>query len=67
MSHTRSPLSSWESQEQGKNSRASHSKVKQGLFMKETHSTESVCHLERHKRKQDTELSVFTGVGNDTG
>ena len=51
----------------GKNSRASHSKVKQGLFKAETHFIDRMCALWRRTKGSRTESSVFDGVGDYTG
>ena len=52
---------------EGKNSRASHSKVKQGLFKEETHFLDRMCALWRRTKGSRTESSVFDGVGDYTG
>ena len=51
----------------GKNSRASHSRVKEGLFRGGAHSVGSVVRLRRQERPQATRLSVFIEMGNFTG
>lgn len=48
-------------------SRASHSEVKEGLFWKEAHCTDSVGHLGRQERYKDMGLSAFIGVSNFIG
>ena len=55
----------------GKNSRVSHSKVKEGLFREETYSIDRVWAVSEGKRGRRGPrvmgLSVFIGVGNFIG
>ena len=48
----------------GRNSRASHSKVKEGQSREETGYTESLGHPGRQVQRQGVGLSVFTGRGS---
>ena len=47
----------------GRDSRASHSEVKEGQSREETRYTESVGHLGKQAQHQGMGLSVFIGVG----
>ena len=51
----------------GRNSRASHSKVKEGQSREETGYTESLGHPGRQAQHQGMGLSVFIGVGHFIG
>ena len=51
----------------GRDSRASHSEVKEGQSREETRYTESVGHLGRQAQHQGMGLSVFIGVGHFIG
>ena len=51
----------------GKNSTASHSKEKEGQFMKEAHSIDRVWAILEGKRPQGMRLSDFMDMGNYLG